>query len=240
MTQLNLHNEFRQPAASEDIPWEITVKTCTRGELIRLAIFLAKAFPAAALHDVNDPPIVVLNDFASSGKSMFIEAMMKTLLDQTDPRDMLKPKAPRRMFIEKNPMQALNSYCFATGTHEGVSVLYGFDRINYWHKKNLQRQFKEAAAGVNPAPAGGAIFCSNGVLYPDTGEWLDIGLYSSPNERGWGKTTAIAVKDERLKADPKFRLYWTRLQEIVKAGRFAQLEAPVGRAFPKLGRPKQP
>ncbi len=140
MTQLNLHNHFTSPASDNNI-WRLNLQTQTRTELIQLSVFLAKAFPGAVLHNRRDPPVIALPGSTGGGKSMIVEAMMKALLDQTDPLDMLKPEAPRTIFIETYPTEALDSYCYAAGSHEGVPVLCGFDRIN-WNKKTLMTEFK--------------------------------------------------------------------------------------------------
>ncbi len=218
MTKLNLHT----PAApaNENISWDLKVETHTREQLIRLGVYLARAFSSDFFYEAEDPPLIRVNGGGAAGKCMLIEAMMKTLLDQTDPRDMLKPDAPNTMFIEKEPTQALYHYCYAAGTHDGVSVLYAFDRRNV-SRSEMAMEFDKAVAKTNPAPAGGAIFSPNGA---DSDSWLAVRVYrDSEDSTPWSRTCALVVNSEKLKNDPKFRLYWTRLQDMVRSGDLAPL-----------------
>ncbi len=209
MTKLNLHKQFDAVPANENISWELEVETKSREDLILLASFIARAFRSKFFYDVENPAIIQVDGWGNSGKSMVVEAMMKTLLDQTDPLDMLAPDAPRTMFIEKTPSQAINYYCYAAGTHNGVSVLYSFDRktSNSFDsdrslKEELIAEFKQAAAEVKPAPAGGAIFGSRS--RPKSGQWLTIDMTNNNSGiDGWGKTSTITVYNEKLKTDPK-------------------------------------
>ncbi len=153
-------------------------------------------------------------------KSMIIEAMMKTLLDETDPYDMLAPNAPRHMFIESRPSEALKEYCYAAGNHEGVPVLFGFDRQHY-HKNDFIEEFRGAITTARPTPMGGAVFISD---FAGVGEWLEIFQNGKTFDlKSWERNSVITVRNEKLKADPRFRLRWQRLQEIVKSGDLTQL-----------------
>ncbi len=164
---------------------------------------------------------------------MIAEAMIKTLLDQTDPRDMLKPDAPKTMFIESTPMEATHEYSYAAGTHNGISVLYSFDRITYW-KESMLDEFQRAAAAITPKPAGGAIF--RGVLGTDNAQWLTLHLFRDKTlSPDWGRMSTITVNNEKLKNDPKFRLHWTRLRNIVESGDMTQL----AESAPILASPKR-
>ncbi len=223
MIRLNLNEQF-PPAANNDGAWKLEIKTRSRAELIQLSIFLAEALNPDFLHDMADPPIVMVPGRAA-GKSMIVEAMMKTLLDKTDPLDMLKPGAPNRMFIEDYPMQALKKYCYAAGTQNGVPVLYGFDRISPRRKSSLVAQFTYAALDSWPLPRGGAIFGSRGIVGDKTGDWLAIHLKTGryPFYSGWGRTATITVKSEKLKADPHFRNSWRRLHNVQQFGDLAKL-----------------
>ncbi len=153
---------------------------------------------------------------------MVVEAMMKTLLDQTDPLKMLKWYTGREMFIEKRPIQARYEYCYAAGTHRDTPILCGFDRVSPEQKSALTDTFKTAAAEVTPAPAGGIIFSSNTSSRPKSGQWLTLQLNTDPDTwpqpKGWARTSAITVQNERLKADPQFRRYWSRLQDVARTG----------------------
>ncbi len=229
MTKLNLHKEFA-PLSADDLSWKLQVHTRSREELIHLAIFLAKTFKSEFFYDAGNPPIIEVPGWASAGKSMVVEAMMKTLLDQTDPLDMLKPDAPKTMFIEKRPMEARKDYTYAAGTHEGVSVLYSFDRLNQLQYE-LRDEFSRAIAEFSPKPAGGAIF------WPYKGShlkqrWLTINLEGDRPDLKWGRLSTITVHSPELKADPKFQLRWRHLQDIVKSGDFSRLAEPV-HALPK-------
>ncbi len=226
MTRLNLNQQFPPPPANENISWRLAVKTRSRRELIHLSAYLARAFKFDFLHDVGDPPIIMVPGWNGHGKSMIVEAMMKTLLDQTDPLDMLKPGASKALFIEDEPVQAMRHYCYAAGTCDGVPVLHGFDRVSERHKPALLAAFGKAAAGITPAPRGGAIFGSNGYVHDDTGQWLTINLHSEKDYKGWDKNVIISVESEKLRADPKFRRYWTRLQQIAESGDLSQLTLP--------------
>ncbi len=147
---------------------------------------------------------------------------------------MLKWGARKKMFIESKPMEASDEYCYAAGTHDEVPVLLGFDRVSTRFKGTLVKEFKKAIADVTPAPAGGAIFGSNGSVYHDTGTWLLIRLHTQPGTFfiGWNREVAISVNSEKLKADPKFRLYWTHLQDIVRS---ATWRCSTGRSMPRCG-----
>ncbi len=179
MSKLVLKSEFA-PAANDNKPWELTVETKTREDLIRLSVFLAGALPPDIQRSRWNPPIIVIDGTGAGGKSMIIEAMMKTLLDQADPLDMLKPGAADTMFIEAGPAEAISVYCYAAGSHEGAPVLYGFDRRS-WHKMSLVKTFRKALAEVKPRPVGGAVFCSGSTL--DDKAWLSFFLrrnYTGP------------------------------------------------------------
>ncbi len=230
MTKLNLNARGPARRPRKKNPWTLQVKTDSREQIVRLGIFLAKAFNPAFLHNVEDPPIVVVNGTGGGGKSMIIEAMMKTLLDQTDPLDMLAPDARKEMFIEQYGAEALSSYCYAAGTQDGIPVLYGFDRRNEWHKKDLVGEFANAVKEVRPKPAGGAIFTSNNIIRKDTGHWLRIDIRDPQGYgSGWNRTNIISVRSNKLKTDPKFSLYWNRLNDAVRNRDFSLLSAPVGR-----------
>ncbi len=247
MANLNLPEQFAQetlrkePAvvrAGNVRPWRLEVPTNSRAELIGLSIFLARALPSDFLHDIRNPMTIQLSGTYKSGKSMIVEAMMKTMLDNADAHGMLKPDAPKEMFLEQFPAQASLNYVYATGTHNGTPVLYAFDRISDGIEYYLNYQFREAAATAIPAPAGGAIFFE-AAGYNE--QWLTLDLkrrHSRESDPAWDRTTTITVESDELKNDPQFNLYWNRLRAIAETGDLTPLpDRAFVRTNPSLSSP---
>lgn len=122
----------------------ITVKTDSREELVRLSMLIAACIPPEAFHRENGIPIIQIYGDGAVGKSMVIEAMMKTILERYDPHDMLIEGASEQMFIEKRPSHALNHYCMASGPAGCRQIFLGFERYLYTRNEVL-KGFETAA-----------------------------------------------------------------------------------------------
>jgi hypothetical protein len=222
--KLNLNKP--QGKENDSGQWSLKVKTKTRAELINLSAYLGKSIKSNFMQNMNDIPIIVVPGDGGGGKCMVVEAMMKAILDQTDPDDMLKPDAPKEMFIEKEPMEACNRYCYAAGTHDGVPVMLGFDRCHDWYKNELVAAFNEEAAKLSPKPQGGIIFGSGRSVYSNTGQWLKINLTKGQSD--WDRNLTITVHSDILKNDPKFMMFWAHLAAVAKTGDFSHITDHMG------------
>ncbi len=117
----------------------------SRAEIIRLSMLIGAAIPKDILHDPENTALVCVYGSYSGGKSMVVEAIMKTLLEQYDPNKMLRPKAKKQLFIEKSHSSALTDYCMATGTVEKKNVFMGFDRCSLHYNEDMLGAFRAAA-----------------------------------------------------------------------------------------------
>ncbi len=195
---------------------EIKIKTKTRDELIDLSRALAHLFDRGLFSDRRDIPHIIVTGTMSGGKSMIIEAMMKELLDEHNAADMKKPFAPKHMFIEKEPCEALYHYCQAIGKTMNQPVLFGFDRITNLSftnsaGKTLLKNFRQAAKEHKTA-AQGAIFsssCDEGTTIP----WLNIKLQNKSYKRKheWHKEITIEAQNPKLRNSTIFREIWDYL-----------------------------
>ncbi|MDB5490779.1 MAG: hypothetical protein JWO78_628, partial [Micavibrio sp.] len=198
--------------------WSLNVETHSREELIELSRAIAHSLPHRFLQNPENIPYILVPGSGGGGKSMIVEAMMKTLLDECDPDDMKLTNAKNEMFIERHPCQALYKYCQAVGHTNGASVLYGFDRktspFSPDAKNQLLHAFKKAARKHGVPPAG-AIFTSNGDV-GETEPWIVINL--NAQGRRWERTLNIEVLNESLKSSLQFQHYWRKLKSFSETG----------------------
>jgi hypothetical protein len=187
-----------------------TIETKSRDALIDLSRVLASAFENSLFHDPKNIPYVLISGTMDGGKSMIIEAMMKELLDEYDAGEMKKPDAPKQMFIEKQPCDALYHYCQAVGHTMNRKVMYGFDRVTHTYgadaQESLVQTFKKAASDNKTDPVG-AIFkssCDGG----DSQPWLVINLDCT---EGWGRILDIEVRNSKIFRSPRFQMVWDKL-----------------------------
>ena len=122
----------------------IHIFTRSRDELVRVSMLIAACIPPEAFHRENGVPIIQLYGDGTTGKSMVIEAIMKTILNEYDPNEMNLPTSKREMFIEKEPCYSFKHYCMASGTLKGRKLFLGFERFLYEREKILHG-FEKAA-----------------------------------------------------------------------------------------------
>ena len=227
MTQLNLIKHFTaQNPANDRFIWTLTTETKTREDLICLSAFLGYSLkPFFLLDEKTDPLLIAITGTGGGGKSMIAEAMMKAMLDQTNPLDMLKPDASQTMFIESRSAEACDNYCYAFGTTDGVPALYAFDRVSGYQQKTLKDNFYKAAHGLRPEPKGGAVFMSRGSIdLSRSNSWLHINMSTPDGEyNGFRRIIKIEVLSSLLKADPRFQASWRKLGEAADANNYKDL-----------------
>lgn len=121
--------------------------TTNRKEIILASIEIAKHFNLSALKP-NNPAIVAICARSFSAKSLIIEAMMKTLLDQHDPLDMITPGEQSRMYLETNHAEASLRPLFDSGQCNGQDLtLMMYNRI-VLRETGADQQIKECFSGA--------------------------------------------------------------------------------------------
>ncbi|MCB9991112.1 MAG: hypothetical protein H6867_07000 [Rhodospirillales bacterium] len=204
-------------AANDNGNWSLSLQTHTREALIDLSQALAHAFDPRFFIDDSNLPIIAVSGSGEGGKSMVIEAMMKAILDEYDPRDMKRPDSKREMFIESKPCDAIDRYCQAIGHVKGVPIMCGFDRIThiYGSKANdsLAKAFTDAANNNGVKPVG-AIFVS-GYRSGEMKRWLTFDVHSGDD---WERSVELTVHSKELLSSGRFSLYWNLLKEYAQTG----------------------
>ena len=225
--------------ANDNGCWTLKVKTYSRDRLIDLSRVIANSLDTNLLQDPDNIPHIQITGAMAGGKSLMVEAMMKTLLDHHDPDDMKQPDAKREMFIEESPGFATRQYCQAIGRTQGVPVMYGFDRIttirdstdlsSHGTEKQLVKIFQNAAAKYQTQPVG-AIFVSTGMTSPLGEPWIVIEMAVGPlhscdegSAFAWDRSLKIRVLDERLKSSPHFLHYWKHIESFAESGIFPEI-----------------
>lgn len=218
-------------AANNNTNWALKIETESRDQLIDVSSFIINAFETEFFYNPNAIPYILIPTSNSAGKSMIIEAVMKTLLDEYDPEDMKKSNAPKEMFIESEPGYASSYYCQAIGHTKGVPVIYGFDRVTWRYDIDAQYgivgSFQRASDKHKIKPIG-AIFSSNEDI-GKTKPWLIINLYSGFFDFKWQRHLNIEICNEHLKSSKKFQTHWKTLQEFSKTKFLNKSPTPVAK-----------
>lgn len=200
----------------------VKLNTTSREQLIDVSCVIANAFDRDFLYDPKDIPYVLIIGSGDGGKSMMVEAMMKTFLDGYNPEDMKHPDAPRKMFIENYSAEATDRYCQVIGSVNDVPVMLGFDRITgrfYDDAQNqLIRTFRKAAKSKGLKNPSGAIFSSNEIVGA-TKPWVVIELERTEE---WNRSLEIEVINDNLKSSSRSREYWSALNHFGKSGKLPE------------------
>lgn len=114
-----------------------------RTQRVLLASELARIIPPAFF--TNPDTVGLVNVYNGYEKSMFIEAMMKTILDQKTPYNMLRPWSKHAMYLEKKECDALGRYLITSGTAHNHSVYMAFDRFSGFRDYEYIENFQQAA-----------------------------------------------------------------------------------------------
>lgn len=115
----------------------IHIFTRSRDELVRVSMLIAACIPPEAFQRENGVPIIQLHGDGDGGKSLVIEAMMKTILKEYDPNEMMLPDAKREMFLEKQPCESFERVCMTSGSYGDRYVHMGFERFLMGREKVL-------------------------------------------------------------------------------------------------------
>jgi hypothetical protein len=207
------------------------IVTNTREELIALSAFLARAI-TPQIKAQNTAQIISINAGESEGKSLIIEAMMRSLIDGQDYRDMIKEGETNKMFLEKRPEEATDKYLSKKCKVEGYRATLAFDRITHAYMINRATLLKNAFNNnAPPFHKRGLIFETDSARFVrndrtdvsditnDSLITINLGLNNKGTEplhksvsTAWGRDIKIRVNTKLLEDQSHFMKHWQQIE----------------------------
>lgn len=188
--------------------------TQERAQLIDLFSGLAECVDPEFLANPLDIPRILVTGGHRDGKSLAVEAIMKSWSDDHDPADMLSGEM-NRMFLEKRPGEAVN--CLS----ETFNVANNNVLMAFCSSANNKQELEEPANRIQEDEnlQGGALFLSDQAL-PPSGDtdiagakpWLGIYMgHAAQLGNCWSRVSTIRVMNRKLLEDRRFAQSWDDL-----------------------------
>lgn len=206
-----MQEEFsKQKDVADD--WQLSVPVSNKIGCVNLHIYLANAIPQELLSDV---PFIVFKGGLNSGKSLGVEAMIKTLSDQHDAEGLGTAPPEPKMFIEDELMGAMKKPAILDTTSVGKPARFIFssacgdferENVDDW-MLDLMKKGQEGR---------GAVFLSH-YYKPYDISWMDIDFGEDKFSPAEPRQITVTVNDERLRRNPHFCAYWQALRQYCAA-----------------------
>lgn len=191
------------------------IKTGSRTDMLKLASYLARAIDTCFLHDPRRRPTISILGPMGCGKSLFVEAMMKTWADSYPLRDAVTIPYDNKMFLESEPCSAAMRTAYTDMNVAGRSARLAFNSDHIVFQEELDIA---TLRGFENTDGGGALFLSNDQRLPsdkmDMMPWVEIDIGSLlPSRGGDERMVRIEVFSDVLKNNARFTAYWTSLPD---------------------------
>lgn len=186
--------------------------TNTRKDFIDVFRTLAKGINQSFLLNTEKPPVISVIGGFQSGKSLVVEAMMKTLAGQ----DMASTLESERdhMFLEKYSIDAVMgvSGIFNLAGDRTIRQVFINNAVGYVDFDQAEKMlFHKYETGM-PTFDGGAVFLADKRPLDSESKkrcWISIGIQrhwmAEGSDREWERTTTIVVNNKDLWTDPSFK-----------------------------------